>query len=83
MTRCSQDAKRYTGRACQRQDTRRWHRHYNDRFARLAFTHCECSVETVNARQIISQQRQTFIPQDAALFSGTLRDNLDPFSAQQ
>jgi ABC-type multidrug transport system fused ATPase/permease subunit len=40
------------------------------------------SVETVNARQIISQQRQTFIPQDAALFSGTLRDNLDPFSAQ-
>ena len=29
-----------------------------------------------------SQLRQTFIPQDAALFSGTLRENLDPFSTQ-
>ena len=30
----------------------------------------------------LSQLRQTFIPQDAALFSGTLRENLDPFSTQ-
>ncbi len=80
MMRCSQCAKRYTGRACQRQDPRRWHRHYNDRFARLAFSRCELSVGNVKTRQIISQQRQTFIPQDATLFSGTLRENLDPFS---
>ena len=30
----------------------------------------------------LSQLRQTFIPQDATLFSGTLRENLDPFSTQ-
>lgn len=30
----------------------------------------------------LSKLRQTFIPQDATLFSGTLRENLDPFSTQ-
>ena len=28
----------------------------------------------------ITETFQTFIPQDAAIFSGTLRENLDPFS---
>jgi ABC-type multidrug transport system fused ATPase/permease subunit len=36
----------------------------------------------VKAPQVVSQQWQTFIPQDATLFSGTLRENLDPFSTQ-
>ncbi|KAH9996005.1 P-loop containing nucleoside triphosphate hydrolase protein [Russula vinacea] len=34
----------------------------------------------VKAPQVVSQQWQTFIPQDATLFSGTLRENLDPFN---
>ncbi|KAF7331513.1 ABC bile acid [Mycena kentingensis (nom. inval.)] len=29
------------------------------------------------------RSRMTFIPQDAVLFSGTLRDNLDPFNAHE
>ena len=78
--RCSEYANGCTGRPCQRQDPYRRHRHYDDWLARFAFSHCGCSIGNVKASHVISRQRQTFIPQDATLFSGTLRENLDPFS---